>query len=420
MMAGIDAVASKTSQSIFQTRETLALRIASHEAERIRKISSGKLPETLATHLAACVTLQGGCSFEDAKRLIAEERAALDATPAVPMDDIIALLADLLPEPRGFAGVDAIRPDLIGEAFVVVEIARPKRSPDAQWAIVERALRRSEKGVRRLIGFVVDDFSRGEPSHPTRQWMGRLVTVSTEEFRKKAVLGALSPDEAAEEITRIGVTAQQWKTLTEILAPFADKLSRERLGLFASRRAVSFVETSDYAGGIKFIEATLKRSNLPDFWRPELFNALGRCHFHLKSYVAAADAYRKGIEAAAADAYRKGIEASSSDTSLLSQLWVNFGYALMGSGPNPVRNIPAAVEAMREGIKLAGDRRMEVDARVGLSTALLNSDATNPKRFEDAEVILNQAWSLAQSDRLWWRAHRRSAPACWRAPPRSA
>jgi hypothetical protein len=119
----------------------------------------------------------------------------------------------------------------------------------------------------------------------------------------------------------------------------------------------------------------------------------------LKSYSAAADAYRKGIEASAADAYRKGIEAWSSETSLLSQLWVNFGYAFMGSGPNPVRNIQAAVEAMREGVKLADDPRMEVDARVGLSTALLNSDATNPKRFEDAEAVLNEAWSLAQSDR---------------------
>ena len=380
MMAGIVAIATASSPAILQPRDELASRIARGEADRISAIASGRMPPRFATHLSACVTLQGGCGLEAAARLVGEERSAIDgAAVALSTEEIVTVLADCLPQPRGFLGLDAIRPDLIGEAFVIAEIARPKRSPEAQYAIIERARKRSDSAVRRTLTFAAQDFARGDGSHPTNQWRGRLMNASTQEFGDQLRSGALTPDDAAIRIRQIGLSMGHWKTLTGMLAPLAPKLSPDAFGVYASLRVVSFVETSDYQNGIAFAEWVLKRKSLPDGFRPEIYNALGRSNFELKQYPVAAEAYRKGMEA------------SSANPSLLSQLYVNLGNAYLGDQNNAVRNIPAAIDAVKGAVRLADDPRMEVDARCGLSTAFIDQND-----YGQAETALNEAWSMAQ------------------------
>jgi len=158
MMAGAEAIRSGAPAALALSRTDLAERAASRERDRLDKLArQWSLPERLVAHLALCVTLQGGCSPEDALLLVAEELRDMGFPPA-PADEVVNTLAEALPI-RGGADIDAVQPDLIGEAFLLQGMQAHRRFPNAQIGIVERAWRRAGPKVAATLVRTAQDYA---------------------------------------------------------------------------------------------------------------------------------------------------------------------------------------------------------------------------------------------------------------------
>ena len=141
VMAGIVAVEKGAPAALALGRLDLAGAWPARSATACNAWPVAPVPtSTLVLHLAACVTLQGGCAPETAIGLIEQERAALGDCTSVRSDQLETLLRDALPPPEG-DGVDAVRPDLIGEAFLLNELcpaSRRSRRWNAPWVVPAR------------------------------------------------------------------------------------------------------------------------------------------------------------------------------------------------------------------------------------------------------------------------------------------
>ena len=167
-MAGLVAVTTGASAALSVGRADLAERVAMSEAARLERLAAGwGLPAWLVSHLAAIITLEGGCDRDAALKLIAGETSdALASAAAIPADVILERLFDALAAPDG-SGVDAMRPDFIGEAFLLQELAKRNRPLREQVAIIERAWRRSGHRVIATVIRTVQDFATdGREAHP--------------------------------------------------------------------------------------------------------------------------------------------------------------------------------------------------------------------------------------------------------------
>ena len=162
LMAGLVAVTTGVPAALSFSRIDLALRVAGAERDRLDRLAlAGGIDPALFRHLAACVTLQGGCGAEAATRLVEAERAAIGDRSGVRTDLLVGYLADALPLP-GSGAVDAVRPDLIGEAFLWQHLTGARRSLDAQYAIVARAFARAGTPVVTTVIHAAQDLGRGQ------------------------------------------------------------------------------------------------------------------------------------------------------------------------------------------------------------------------------------------------------------------
>ena len=174
MMAAIVAVDRGAPAALTLSRTQLAETIARHEMARLEKIAKGHgIDPDLFTHMAACVTLQGGGSQDDAERLIEQERATDPTWSSVSPRRVAEWLADGLPGPDG--GVDAVRPDLIGGAFVLEILRRKRRTLDKQRVIVERAWDRASLAVVQTIIRTAADHAGHDTKHESLEWLHHLI-----------------------------------------------------------------------------------------------------------------------------------------------------------------------------------------------------------------------------------------------------
>jgi tetratricopeptide (TPR) repeat protein len=178
VMAGIVGVTTGVPQALALSRTDLAERIGDSELHRLGRLSAGWGIDTggdttMLSHLVACITLQGGCDREAAVTLIRQEREAMDWPPGRPPDWIAARLAEALHRPGG--GVDAVRPDIIGEAFLLCQLAADGRAMDEQAAIVARAWRRDAAAVVGSVIRTVQDHAGDRADHPALGWLDHLV-----------------------------------------------------------------------------------------------------------------------------------------------------------------------------------------------------------------------------------------------------
>ena len=107
--------------------------------------------------------MQSGCDGDGAIRLIEQERAALGDRSLLRSDQLAALLRDALRPAEG-DGIDAVRPDLIGEAFLLAELLPVGQ----QIATVERALHRAGLQVIATVIRTAQDHAQGAADHPGR------------------------------------------------------------------------------------------------------------------------------------------------------------------------------------------------------------------------------------------------------------
>ena len=208
IMAGLVAVTTGAPTALAFSRVDLAMRVAAAERERLDRIAAGAaVNASLFRHLAACVTLQGGCDAAAAAALVEEERASLGDRSAARTDELVALLATALPLP-GSGDVDAVRPDLIGEAFLYQHLATG-RTPAQQRAIVTRAFVRAGVPVVTSVVHAAQDLAEGSATHPAVAWLDAL---------------AERADDAASLIAIAGELPQQTLALRERAAAIAARI----------------------------------------------------------------------------------------------------------------------------------------------------------------------------------------------------
>ena len=174
LMAGAEAIRSNAPYALSLSGGELAQRAAVRERARLDHLAGAWcMPPSEVAHFMACITLQNGCSTEEACRLIEEERVAMDFAHSVPVMDTVRRLVEVWSASDG-DGIDAIRPDLIGEAFILQVLEGDGLFPEVPSGIVVRA--RNRAGVRLVATLVriAQDYARGDDGHPSKVLLGHL------------------------------------------------------------------------------------------------------------------------------------------------------------------------------------------------------------------------------------------------------
>jgi hypothetical protein len=272
MMAAVVAVQTGAPAALALSRIDLAERLAQREWERLNHLAAGwGLPEELVSHLAMCVNLQDGCSADQSLHLIEEERQAMDFAAIVPSASVVKRLTEALPAASGTA-VDAIRPDLIGEAFLLQVMHEHRLFPKTQAAIVERAFRRVGTKVFRVLVRTAQDHASGEPGHPSVGWIGHLIQCAN-----NSDLIALAPE-----------LPESTLALREIATSATERI-------VATLRNTDAVLLPDYASGLNNLAIRLGK--------------LGRYEAALEKAEEALTIYRE-LAARHPDAYRQHLAPS--------------------------------------------------------------------------------------------------------------
>ena len=177
LMTGVHAVSVGASAALALRRGELAARIASVERTRLERFAAQRGftdGGILLGHLAACVTLQNGCALEACTKLVDEEAQALGLDASRGGEGVAWVLCDVLPNAQG--KLDAIRPDLIGEAFLLESIqGSPLRSDDVRLSIVLRAYHRDPLGVVETLIRCARDHAEGHTDHAAVNWLAEIV-----------------------------------------------------------------------------------------------------------------------------------------------------------------------------------------------------------------------------------------------------
>lgn len=190
MMAAIVALDVGASSALSQSRIELAHAIACHQNERLEKIAKGHgVDPQLFSHLAACVTLQGGCDRDEAERLVDQERTTNPSWTNVSPEKIAEWLADGSPGLNG--GVDAVRPDLIGGAFLLLVLRWKKRSLAKQIVIVDRAWERAGVAVAQTIIRTAVDHAGHDPKHDSLQWLHHLIERTKSDYMLASIVSVI-------------------------------------------------------------------------------------------------------------------------------------------------------------------------------------------------------------------------------------
>jgi hypothetical protein len=130
--------------------------------------------------------LQAGCDAAAAGVLIDQERQALGDRSSIRTDQLAGLLRDALPRSQG-DGIDAVRPDLIGEAFLLNEL----RPPPSQTEAEERAFGRDAAAVVATVIRTAQDYAEGEATHRSVAWLEHLAGLAEDPFALMAIAVAL-------------------------------------------------------------------------------------------------------------------------------------------------------------------------------------------------------------------------------------
>ncbi|MEO5368488.1 MAG: tetratricopeptide repeat protein [Magnetococcus sp. DMHC-1] len=153
-----------------RTRTELAIRLARREMKRIASFAQDKGQGILLNHLAAFVTLCGGLEIVTVRKLAQTESEALDLSSVGKPRILANLLHQALPGPQN--GVDGLRPDIIGEALILLALGGGDNADSL--AAVQRAF---SVAANKCISSLVrcgQDFIYAGHQEPL-EWLGVLI-----------------------------------------------------------------------------------------------------------------------------------------------------------------------------------------------------------------------------------------------------
>jgi hypothetical protein len=180
MMAGVHAARHGAPAALALDRVELAREMANIETARLEKFARGRGfndDGALLKHLAACVTLENGCSPAALTKLADEEMTAVGLPAPFAAEAVAKRLSDCLPLANDL--VEPVRPDLIGESFLIPIITGGRfRGEDVRRAIVLRAYSRAAAGTVDTLVRCAQDFAGGRADHAAVQWLRAIVEAS--------------------------------------------------------------------------------------------------------------------------------------------------------------------------------------------------------------------------------------------------
>jgi hypothetical protein len=185
MMAALTALDTGIATALSLSRPEIAGRVAEHELARIRKFAPKQEWHAgdFLVQLAAFVTLCGGLSRQEALSAAANESSALGLQYPNGYGAAVSDLHNALPALDG--AVEPVRPDLIGEAFLLKAwIAGP---PPGYLA---RALTFAQKTVINVFVRTAQDFAEDRDPRPL-QWLDELLSHAGDARLLSAVNDAL-------------------------------------------------------------------------------------------------------------------------------------------------------------------------------------------------------------------------------------
>ncbi len=192
IMAAIAGVERGAPAALALGKVDLAEDVATIERARLTRLGIAGGLDTdgeLIGHLAAVLTLQRGCTFDTLVPLIKTEQAAMELSHAVSSQKIAKLLRDALTnDGTRFSG---LKPDMIGGAFLVHEIASEFRSDAVKQAIINRAWSRTGMPVAETLILAAQDLAAGKADHPAVVWLGGLALEVEDPEQLSAMIDAL-------------------------------------------------------------------------------------------------------------------------------------------------------------------------------------------------------------------------------------
>ncbi|MFZ1431061.1 MAG: tetratricopeptide repeat-containing protein [Geminicoccaceae bacterium] len=190
MMAGLTAVRSRVSHVLTNGRKDLARTLARAEIERIGRLARDRgLDGLFLQHLAACVTLTDGIAYSAAAALALEEQQALQQ-PSIDGVSVAAALADALSGPTVNI-IEAIRPNLIGEAAIIVVLELARRSPEGQAGIIARAWGRAPAKTMATVVRAAQDYAPADGNHSSLVWLQHLAQLTDDPLELIAMVGVV-------------------------------------------------------------------------------------------------------------------------------------------------------------------------------------------------------------------------------------
>ena len=395
LMAGLVAVEKGAPAALALGRTQLAQDVAALERKRLERLSAAWGVHDhgdLIAHLAACATLQRGCGFVEADRLVREEIEAMGYEVALSPEPLINLLAEALPSPG--EGIDRVRPDLIGEAFLVREISGSRvRTPQTRQAIIRRAYGRQEAKVLETLVLTAQDLAAGAADHPVVRWLMVLtdevlhldqlmriadgIPESTLALRE---LGAVVEDRIVKSAREAGNAELLALALNRLSIRLGD-LGRREAALDAAQEAVELYRSLvlKNAGGFK-VNLASSVNNLT-----KRLSDLGRREAALTAAQEAVELYR-GLATEQREAFSERLAAAFNNLSIcLSNL---------GKREAALNAAQEAVDLYRA---LAADRPEIFRHDLAMSLTNLGSRLNDLNRDQSAVVASREAVDLYRS-----------------------
>ena len=180
MMAGVHAARHGAPTALALDRVELAREIATIETARLEKFARARGFSDggeVLKHLAATVTLQNGCALSSLVTLVNEEMAALGLNAPFSAKTVAERLCDYLPSRPDT--LEPVRPDLIGESFLVKILSGGKlRGDQERREIVLRAYRRAGANTVDTLVRCAQDLANGSAEHHAVRWLRAIVEES--------------------------------------------------------------------------------------------------------------------------------------------------------------------------------------------------------------------------------------------------